>query len=337
MRDSIRINNSSDLPKYKQIIDSIINNIQHGKLKRGEQLPSIAALSSSQKTAKVTIAKAYDILREQGLILSRHGKGFYVASNEVKVKLNIFILFDTFNAYKEILYSAFKEALPSNTHCSIFFHHYDITLFKNLIKNNIGKYNYYVIMPHFDEDVSKIINLIPKEKLLLIDKDVANLKGDHAAVYQDFEIDVFNALKQGLQLLKKYKSLQLIVGREHFQYVPSAILKGFTKFCKKHAIHAAIQENLVEKNIKQHYAYLIFSDSDLIRFIKFCNSKKWKLGKDVGLISYDDTPMKEILLNGVTVISTDFRKMGLKAAELILEKRKEKIANSAGMIIMKTL
>ncbi|MEP6684358.1 MAG: GntR family transcriptional regulator [Parafilimonas sp.] len=337
MRDFIRINNASDLPKYKQIIDNIINNIEQGKLKRGEQLPSIAALSASQKIAKVTIAKAYEILREQGLILSRHGKGFYVASNEVKVKLNIFILFDTFNAYKEILYNAFKEALPPNTHCSIFFHHYDITQFRNHIKNSVGKYNYYVIMPHFDEDVSKIINLIPKEKLLLIDKDVANLKGDYSAVYQDFEPDVFNALQQGLQLLKKYKSLQLIVGREHFQYVPSEILKGFTKFCKKHAIHSAIQENLVEKNIKQHHAYFIFSDSDLIRLIKFCNSKKWKLGKDIGLISYDETPMKEILSNGVTVISTDFKYMGLKAAELILEKKKEKVPNSAGMIIRKTL
>jgi DNA-binding transcriptional regulator YhcF (GntR family) len=334
---NLRISNTSDSPKYRQIIDHVIHNIGQGKLKRGEQLPSIAALSASQKTAKVTIAKAYEILREQGLILSRHGKGFYVASNEVKVKLNIFILFDTFNAYKEILYNAFKEALPANTHCSIFFHHYDITQFRSYIKNSVGKYNYYIVMPHFDEDVSKIINIIPKEKLLLIDKDVANVKGDYAAVYQDFEPDVFNALQQGLQLLKKYKSLQLIAGREHFQYVPSEILKGFTKFCKKHTIHSAIQENLVEKNIKQHHAYLIFSDSDLIRFIKFCNSKKWKLGKDIGLISYDETPMKEILLNGITVISTDFRNMGLKAAELILEKKKEKVANAARMIIRKTL
>ncbi|HRH59114.1 MAG TPA: hypothetical protein PL045_00980 [Chitinophagaceae bacterium] len=88
------------------------------------------------------------------------------------MKLNIFVLFDTFNAYKEILYQAFKTALPQDARCSIFFHHYDISQFGHLIHNSIGKYNFYVIMPHFDKDVSNIINIIPKEKLLLLDKNI---------------------------------------------------------------------------------------------------------------------------------------------------------------------
>jgi DNA-binding transcriptional regulator YhcF (GntR family) len=334
---TLSISHTSRSPKYKQIVDHITSDIQQGKLKQGEQLSSIAEFAASKKTAKVIVAKAYEILREKGVIFSRHGKGFYVATNEVKTKLNIFILFDTFNAYKEILYNAFAEALPSGTNCSIFFHHYDIRQFKTLIKKSVGKYDHYVIMPHFDEDVSHIIDIIPKEKLLLIDRNVENLQGDYAAVYQDFERDVFTALQQGLQLLKKYKSLQLIVGREHFQYVPSSLLQGFTEFCTANSIQSAIQENFVEKNIKQQHSYLIFSDSDLIRFIKYCNRKKWKPGKDIGLITYDETPMKEILLDGVTVISTDFKNMGSKAGRIILEKKKEKIANPARMIIRKTL
>ncbi len=35
---------------------------------------------------------------------------------------------------------------------------------------------------------------------------------------------------------------------------------------------------------------------------------KWKMGKDIGLISYDETPVKEIMLGGVTVIFTDLKK-----------------------------
>jgi DNA-binding LacI/PurR family transcriptional regulator len=44
------------------------------------------------------------------------------------------------------------------------------------------------------------------------------------------------------------------------------------------------------------------------------------VGKDVGVISYNETPLKKIILNGITTISTDFQAMGEKAAQLILEK-----------------
>lgn len=121
MKSTILVNKTSDSPKYRQVVDNIIEIIDKGILKRGQQLPSIAELATSQKTAKVTIAKAYDILREDGLIFSRHGKGFYIATNETKVRLNIFVLFDTFNAYKEVLYRAFQATLPANTRYNIFF------------------------------------------------------------------------------------------------------------------------------------------------------------------------------------------------------------------------
>lgn len=337
MKNFISINDASDLPKYRQVVERIVNGIELGKIKRGEQLPSIAKLAAEQKTAKVTIAKAYEVLCEQGLVLARHGKGFYVASDNAKVKLNVFVLFDTFNAYKEVLYNAFKAALPVDTHFNIFFHHYNIGQFKNLVANSLGRYNFYVIMPHFDEDVSAIVDAIPKEKLLLLDKSIAQLAGDYAAIYQDFENDVFNSLQQGVALLKKYKTIHLIGGNKRFQYVPAGIKKGFIKFCKQHKINYSIDENLPDKKIMKQHAYLIFSDSDLFRFIKYCELMKWKPGNDVGLITYDETPMKEFLLNGITVISTDFERMGKTAAELILSKRKEKIANPAKLIIRKTL
>ena len=337
MKNFIHVSTQSELPKYRQIVEKIIDGIENSRLKRGEQLPSIAELAATQKTAKVTIAKAYEMLREQGIIISRQGKGFYIATNEARATLNIFLLFDTFNAYKEVLYQSFKKALPADARCSIFFHHYDVSQFESQIRNSIGKYNFYVIMPHFDRDVSGIINLVPRDKLLLLDKDVQKLGNDYAAIYQDFESDVYSALGSGLSLLRKYKSLHLILGREHFQYVPSGIIKGFTTFCKSNKIVYGIQDDLEEKNLKRNHAYLIFSDSDLVRFIKYCTKMKWKAGKEVGLISYDDTPMKEILAGGVTVISTDFNHMGLKAGEFISNKKKEKMANPARLIIRKTL
>jgi DNA-binding LacI/PurR family transcriptional regulator len=39
----------------------------------------------------------------------------------------------------------------------------------------------------------------------------------------------------------------------------------------------------------------------------------------VGVISYNETPLKKIILNGITTIPTDFQMPGEKAAQLILE------------------
>lgn len=114
------INSKSSMPKYRQIAQSVIDGIEKGILKKGQQLPSINELATANHIAKETITKAYTELREKGLIAARHGKGFYVAKTKAKVGLNIFVLFDTFNAYKEILYTAFKAALPGDTQFSIF-------------------------------------------------------------------------------------------------------------------------------------------------------------------------------------------------------------------------
>lgn len=127
------------------------------------------------------------------------------------------------------------------------------------------------------------------------------------------------------------------MGKEHFQYVPAGIINGFKKFRRKQRISGTVMDSLAESKLKSGEAYLVFSDTDMIRFIKHSETSKWTPGKDIGLISYDDTPLKEILLGGVTVITTDFAQMGRRAGELISGKRIEKTANPASFIKRKTL
>jgi DNA-binding LacI/PurR family transcriptional regulator len=47
----------------------------------------------------------------------------------------------------------------------------------------------------------------------------------------------------------------------------------------------------------------------------------------VGIISYNDTPLKEVLLDGITAISTDFHKLGEQAALMILNRQKQQFDN----------
>lgn len=130
---------------------------------------------------------------------------------------------------KETLYEALKAALPPDTTLNVYFHHYNRTLFESLIRHNLGRYNAYVVMPHFNEDVSELLGLMPADKLLLIDQIIPDLPGDFSAVYQDFEQDMFNALMVALDRLQFYEKLTLILSKDHFQYVPASTLAGFRR------------------------------------------------------------------------------------------------------------
>lgn len=75
----IIISNSSSTPIYEQIKNAIINQIMDGELKEDEALPSIRALAQDIKISVMTIKKAYDELESEGYIVSKQGKGTFVA------------------------------------------------------------------------------------------------------------------------------------------------------------------------------------------------------------------------------------------------------------------
>lgn len=336
MHDTI-IDPALDQPKYQQLIEAVLTGIEQGTLVLGQQLPSISELAGQHGVAKVTVTKAYEALRQRGVVLSRHGKGFYVATTDVRTPLNVLVLFDTLNAYKEMLYDALKAALPPDATLNVFFHHYNRTLFESLIRNNLGRYNAYVVMPHFNDDVSAVVGLIPADKLLLIDQTIATLPGHYAAVYQDFEGDVYRALTAAAERLRQYRNLTLVRSTDHFQYIPSTLLDGFYRFGRDSGVPCAVVDNYRDDLVQPGEAFLLFAERDLIALIKQVDRTGLVLGRDVGLISYDDTPVKEILAGGITVISTDFARMGQTAGQLLTNRTRAKLANPGGLIMRQSV
>lgn len=73
------ISNSSSVPIYKQIKDSIIEQILNEELNEDELLPSIRLLAQDIKISAMTIKKAYDELEKEGYLRSIQGKGTFVA------------------------------------------------------------------------------------------------------------------------------------------------------------------------------------------------------------------------------------------------------------------
>ena len=139
-----------------------------------------------------------------------------------------------------------------------------------------------------------------------------------------------------MDLLKKYKKLVFIlpeeIGKKRLN-----IQSGFRKFCGAYKLEHEILENSDFCEVKKGEVYISMEESDLVSCIKFAREKKMSIGKDIGILSFNDTPLKEVLENGISVISTNFVRMGSLAAELILEKRKLKVRNEFSFIRRESL
>ena len=319
---------TSSKPKYQQLIDGIIDGINSGLLEHGKQLPSINKVASEFNMARMTVTKAYDDLREKGLISSHHGKGFYVSSTNTKNALRVFILMDALTPYKEILYDSIIQHLGEDVSHNLFFHYHDIELFEELITNNLGKYNHYIILPHFNKSVARIVSKIPKDKLLVLDINVKEFSDDYSILYQNFESNIYQGLTTCLEKVKKYQQLNLLLSSKSFQYTPDGIIQGFTQFCTENNLEFDIIPDLDDDyELQVNQAYIVFREYDLIKMINWTTKHKLKVGKDIGIISYDDTPLKEIIAEGISVISNDFKKMGERAAEMIINREKGRESN----------
>lgn len=330
----IHIDDYSATPKYVQLANSFIKAIGDGHIKMNAILPSINELSFEFEVSRDTVEKCYKHLKKTGILGSVPGKGYFIKSTEVGSKLKIFLLFNKLSEHKKIIYDAFASALGEQATIDFYIYNNDLSLFKKLLANNKEEYSYYVIIPHFNEgseSAYEIIDAIPKEKLVLLDKLVQGVKGDFAAVYENFEKDIYGALEKALTSLSKYSTIKIIFP-EH-TYYPMEIVKGFKQFCDQYAFTYAVVHDIEKEPITKGEVYINLMEKDLVTLIERILATKLKVGTDVGVISYNEIPLKKIILNGITTISTDFHLMGQRAAELVLSRSKEHIEIPFSLIL----
>ncbi len=304
----LSINANSDILKFQQIVNGINNAIAENKLHENDQLPSVNAICKEHKLSRDTVFKAYKILKEQGIIVSIPQKGYFI-SKELQ---RIFLLLDTFKAYKEVLYGEFIKHLPNNVIADVNFHHYNIDIFRTLISESQNRYSKYIIMPFDHKEIKEILSNLPTDKTLIIDWDIHSSESHHR-LFQNFGTSVSTALHETNHLLKKYR--ELIMVYPEFTDHPYETVENFEAFCQQHKHNHSILKKSSQLEVKAKQMYFSVSDRILGKILEQCREKKLVPGKDVGILSYNETPMKKFIFKGISVISTDFRLMGQKAAE----------------------
>lgn len=329
----IQIDAKSSLPKYRQIVNSVHQAIERKALKKGDKVPSINQICSDFNLSRDTVMLAFKELKAKGILLSQPGKGYYVVTTEIQPEENIFVLFDELNAFKEDLYNSLISNLKGKAIVDIYFHHFNYKVFKNLIAEGVGNYTSYIIMPATFDNTSHLLSKFPKEKVFILDRLKPDLK-IYPVLYQDFENDVYNALIEGHELLKKYRKLVFVNpgGKE-----PVERVKGFERFCNMNGFSFQVVKSPDGLRPELYEAYFMTSDRDLVEMVKLAMNYNYNLGKNFGIVSFNDTMLKEVVAGGITTISTDFVGMGKTLADMVLTKKTGQVKNPSKLIVRNSL
>lgn len=301
--------------KYIQLADAIRHDILAGKLKKEDILPSINEVAKSKKVARDTVVKAYADLRRRGIIEASHGKGFFVKTDKLKTQLSVLLIFDVINAYKERLYKGIRDNLKDSISTEVYFHHFNSKYFESFIREQKNNFDLFIVMAWSDRKVYSALKQLPEERTVLLDRKIRLKNPLFRFVGQDHGEGFLEALLEAEGEIQAFRRINLVFRDE--QNHPERIKEAFLKFCRTAKVEGRTLDSLAARSINKGEVYLTIDEEDLVTVVKSCRKKGWELGKDVGLVSYNDTPMMEIIAGGVSVITTDFYQTGQLLAEHI--------------------
>lgn len=334
----IKIDEHSITAKYLQLTNAIVHAIEQGKLEKDYLLPSINEMSYELDISRDTVEKAYRKLKSLAVVNSIPGRGYFISKTDFKQSIKVFLIFNKLSAHKKIIYDSIVRVLGEKAAIDFYIYNNDFNLFKKLIQNRKEDYTHYVIIPHFVEgsdQANEIINEINGGQLILLDKLIPGIQRNYSAVYENFEQDIFGALREALPKLQKYKRLKIVFPADN--YFPDEILKGFHAFCHEYAFEYQVIYDLAAESIEEGDVFINLVEDDLVVLLGKVQHSKFEVGKHIGIISYNETPWKEFILNGITTISTDFKKMGELTAQMILNNEKNHIEVPFSVTLRKSL
>jgi DNA-binding transcriptional regulator YhcF (GntR family) len=305
--------------KHEQIVNGILNAINEKLILQGDMLPSVNVMIRETGYARETIAKAYTHLKDKGIIASKNRLGYYVANNDTEQQIKVALLMYGYDTFQEIFYTNFREELGERVHLNVYFHHNNIEIFETIIDHIKGSYGMYVVSPIPHPKTPELLKNIPLNKFLMFDR-FEQLEGEYSFVTQEFEHSAYKAFSQLSGAIKKFD--EILFCYKPSSVIPIEILKGFKKFLKDYDINGQTQHGYKYGEIQTGKVYFTMDNAELFALIKECKEKKLIIGSDIGILSHNDEPVKEIVGDGITTFSTDFAEMGRKAAKFVLTRDK---------------
>lgn len=307
------------LSKHEQFVQGMINAINEKIVCKGDMLPSVNGLIKDVGFARETIARGYKELIKRGIVESRNRMGFFVANEDTELLMRVALLLYAFDTFQETFYKTFRSNLGKSVHVDVFFHHNNIEIFENIVSGIKGKYGMYVVAPIPHPKTAGILQTLPLNKFLMIDR-YEPMEGDFSHVTQEFEASSYKAFADLSATIRHFD--EMVFYYRPASDTPIEILNAFKKFIADYKIKGKIRTEYMPGSIEKGKVYYTINNAELWMMLKDCKAKKLELGKDVGILSHNDDVVKEIICDGITTYSTDFKLMAEKAAEFVLTRKK---------------
>jgi DNA-binding transcriptional regulator YhcF (GntR family) len=320
-----RINEESDCPKFIQIANRIRELIEGGHLALGERLPSINQVIDHFSVSRDTVVKAYQELKNRGIVESSPKKAYFVSNVFMREGLkHVLFLVDEMTPYKEKIYHGMLDGLGDGYYIDLVSHGNSF----DLLKLSYEKYRdldsvvAIVAIPTasqvHDADYFKYVN---PGKILFVDRRIEGVA--HPAVWQDFSLGFFEALDAERVLLSKYTRLTFLT-KYYTNTIIEQMKEGLTRFTEdagmsfRH-LHTMFTEREIRGNVipEKGDLFIVLDDLLLIELLRACDERNLVPGKDVGIAVVNDGPFFALLPVPVSVLSTDFYRMGELAASFV--------------------
>jgi len=177
----------------------------------------------------------------------------------------------------------------------------------------------YVIAPIPHKRTAGILETLPLDKFLMIDR-YEPMAGDFSYITQEFEKASYQAFEALSETIRGFD--KMIFYQRPASDTPIEISNAFKKFVRQYKIRSEIRPEYVPGTIEKGDVHFTINNAELWEMLKDCKTKNLKLGKDVGILSHNDDMVKEIICDGITTYSTDFKLMAEKAAAFVLKRKK---------------
>ncbi len=323
MKTELLMDDRARSPKYLQVVNAIVSDIEKGVLALGDRLPSLNEACAEWYLSKDSVKRAYETLYQMGVITSINRKGFFIAGQTRRNALRVLIVTGQLTDSVKQLHDAIAANLnrepgrPSVT-LDICSFNYQRQLLCQLLGKHLGDYHYFVLMPHLiGQDAATLQSLrnVPGHQLILIGNQWPDaLQHGHQLRYGG-ETALYDAMLSQLTTLRKYRSLNLILPEQDCFDADS--IRAFRRFCTTHSFDFQLIDELSERDMQPHQAYFVAESRHLIALVDYSQRTGFRLGQELGVVSFVENDYTRLLAGGVSVIAHPSAEVGRLAAQII--------------------
>lgn len=299
----------SRLPKYRQVILAISRDVRRAILTPGDKIPSINEASSECYLSRDTVEKAYKELSRRGIIRSIPGKGFFVSDSVFDNPLKILLVFDKLDESRWKLFNELNECL-GNAELTMMSYEHNYRMLNLSLEEHQNDFDFFIVIPHFfayQDDLKRAFSSVVPERLIVLTHAVSGLDEQTSQFTFDRKVEWTKALEAVSSKMESFRRL-VVFFQDDFRF-PQEIFEAAEAFAKATGMPFKSLNEWDPKKIQTGDVALVLEDETLSELVAFVADREMEIGRDLGIISFDDDPMKELLIGGITTLGYNYREI----------------------------